>query len=168
MVVVVTADIDTDHTRAKDADWLDDAEQRAWRVYIETQADLLNALERDLEPFGFTLGDYRVLVLLSEVPHGEMRMCDLADRLQLSPSGLTRRLDGLVRDGLVRRRPGSADRRVMMAVLTDEGAARLQQIAPAHARSVRARLFDHLDEAQVEQLGAIFERIASALGTCDE
>ena len=51
---------------------------------------------------GFTLGDYRVLVLLSEASHHELRMSDLADQLQLSPSGLTRRLDGLVADAVVK------------------------------------------------------------------
>ena len=54
------------------------------------------------------MGDYQVLVYLSEADDHAMRMCDLAARLQLSPSGLTRRLDGLVRGGLVERRPSRA------------------------------------------------------------
>ena len=93
----------------------------AWRAYIETVVDLTAALEADLAPHGLTLGDYQVLVYLSEADAHEMRMCDLAARLQLSPSGLTRRLDGLVRAGLVERRPSQTDRRVMLAVLTDAG-----------------------------------------------
>jgi DNA-binding MarR family transcriptional regulator len=144
-------------------DWLDDAEQRAWRAFIETQADLMTALERDLEAAGTALGDYRVLVLLSEADDRSMRMCDLADRLQLSPSGLTRRLDGLVREGLVRRRGDRADRRVMMAVLTDRGLEELRTAAPTHVASVRKRIFDQLDPEQVEQLREIFERIGAGL-----
>ena len=74
----------------------------AWRAYAETVFDLNAALEADLAPHGLTLGDYQVLVYLSEADDHSMRMCDLADRLQLSPSGLTRRLDGLVRAGVGR------------------------------------------------------------------
>jgi DNA-binding MarR family transcriptional regulator len=144
-------------------DWLDDDEQRAWRAFIGTQADLLTALERDLETAGITLGDYRVLVLLSEAADRSMRMCDLADQLQLSPSGLTRRLDGLVADGLVRRAGHPADRRVMMAVLTERGFDALRAAAPVHVASVRRRIFDELDREQVDQLGAIFGRIAAGL-----
>ena len=68
--------------------WLDAEEMDAWRAYIETVVDLTAALEADLAPHGLTLGDYQVLVYLSEADAHEMRMCDLAARLQLSPSGL--------------------------------------------------------------------------------
>src|SRR6266508_4512783 len=102
----------------------------AWRSYVETTADLSSALEADLIPTGLTLGDYQVLVFLSEAEHHSMRMCDLAANLQLSPSGLTRRLDGLVRSGYVDRRPSSADRRVMLAILTEPGAAKLADAYP--------------------------------------
>ncbi len=86
-------------------------------------------------------------MFLSEADGRAMRMCDLAARLQLSPSGLTRRLDGLVRAGVVERRPSETDRRVMLAVLTAEGAAVLarggadarRQRAGAHLRPDRAR-----------------------------
>jgi DNA-binding MarR family transcriptional regulator len=144
-------------------DWLDDGEQRAWRAFVETQADLMTALERDLEVAGMTLGDYRVLVLLSEADDRSMRMCDLADRLQLSPSGLTRRLDGLVGEGLVRRAGDRADRRVMMAVLTERGIDTLRTVAPVHVASVRRRIFDQLETEQVDQLRDIFDRIAAGL-----
>jgi DNA-binding MarR family transcriptional regulator len=99
--------------------WLDAAEMAAWRSYIETFADLNAAIERDLADHDLSLGDYQVLVYLSEADERAMRMCDLADRLQLSPSGLTRRLDGLVEAGFVTREPSTTDRRVMMARLTD-------------------------------------------------
>jgi DNA-binding MarR family transcriptional regulator len=94
-----------------------------------------------------------------------MRMCDLAARLHLSPSGLTRRLDGLVRDGLVARVPSQADRRVLHAALTDAGYAHLERAAPTHVESVRARLLDPLTADQVAQLGAIFLAVRAALDT---
>ena len=144
-------------------DWLTPTEMRAWRTYIETYSDLTAALERDLTERGLTLGDYQVLVYLSESEHRSMRMCDLADNLQLSPSGLTRRLDGLVAAGHVVREGSAADRRVMMAVLTDDGSELLERTAPHHVASVRRHIFDHLDAEQVDALASIFESIGAGL-----
>ncbi len=143
--------------------WLDDTEMRAWRSYVETQSDLNNAIEADLTPTGLTLGDYQVLVFLSEAHERSLRMCDLADMLQLSPSGLTRRLDGLVRRGWVERRGSDVDRRVMLAVLTDRGFAELEAAAPTHVESVRTRMIDVLDRDELEALATIFGKIRAAL-----
>ena len=59
-----------------------------------------------------------MLVTLSEAPDERLRMCDLASALHLSPSGITRRLDGMVSRASVVREPSTEDRRVMLAVLT--------------------------------------------------
>ena len=136
----------------------------AWRAFVETVSDLQNALETDLSPTGLTLGDYQVLVFLSEADDQSMRMCDLASSLQLSPSGLTRRLDGLVRHGLVDRQPSVADRRVMLAVLTDAGVDKLADAYPVHLASVRRRLIDQLDAGEIDAFGRIFSTIHAALG----
>ncbi len=154
----------SDHTTMPtDTRWLDPTEMRAWRMFMESHADLMTGLEADLDPTGLTLGDYQVLVFLSEAPDRSMRMCDLASRLQLSPSGLTRRLDGLVRSGMVDRMSSDADRRVMLAVLTDVGMQRLQDAAPVHVESVRRRMIDLLDERELATLASVFEKIRTAL-----
>ena len=142
---------------------LNGPELSAWRSFVETVSDLQNAMETDLAPTGLTLGDYQVLVFLSEAEEQSMRMCDLAASLQLSPSGLTRRLDGLVRHRLVDRQPSVADRRVMLAVLTDEGAGKLADAYPVHLASVRRRIIDQLGSADVDALGRIFTTIQAAL-----
>jgi DNA-binding MarR family transcriptional regulator len=143
--------------------WLTNDEMTAWRTYIETYSDLIAAIEHDLAEHDLTLGDYQVFVYLSEAPDRSMRMCDLADRLQLSPSGLTRRLDGLVKAGFVTREPSVDDRRVMLATLTPAGFAALEQAAPDHVASVRRHIFDHLDGDQVEALASIFQSIKAGL-----
>jgi DNA-binding MarR family transcriptional regulator len=143
--------------------WLTDKEMTAWRTYIETFGDLIAAIERDLAEHDLTLGDYQVFVYLSEAPNRSMRMCDLADLLQLSPSGLTRRLDGLVKAGFVTREPSTDDRRVMLATLTPNGFAALEAAAPGHVASVRRHIFDHLDDGQVEALASIFQSIKAGL-----
>jgi DNA-binding MarR family transcriptional regulator len=143
--------------------WLTAREMTAWRTYIETYGDLISAIERDLAAHGLTLGDYQVFVYLSETPDRSMRMCDLADLLQLSPSGLTRRLDGLVKAGFVTREPSTDDRRVMLATLTPSGFAALEAAAPDHVASVRRHVFDHLDDDQVDALASIFQAIRAGL-----
>jgi DNA-binding MarR family transcriptional regulator len=143
--------------------WLAADEMGAWRAYIETVFELNAALEADLAEHELTLGDYQVLVFLSEVEGRSMRMCDLAARLQLSPSGLTRRLDGLVRAHLVERRPSEADRRVMLAVLTPKGSAALEQAAPTHVESVRSRIFDQVDRRDVAAMERLFTAVHKGL-----
>ena len=143
--------------------WLQPTEMAAWRSYIETYADLIAALEDDLAPTGLDLGDYQVLVFLSESDEQSLRMCDLAARLQLSPSGLTRRLDGLVRAGLVERRGSEDDRRVMLAALTRRGLEVLERAAPVHVESVRRHMIDLLDESELAVFTSAFQKIRAGL-----
>lgn len=143
--------------------WLDAREMRAWRTYVETVTDLDNALAVDLVPTGLDPGDYQVLVYLSEAEDRSIRMCDLAGSLQLSPSGLTRRLDGLVRAGWVERRPSDTDRRVMLAHLTDRGFDKLVEAAPVHVDSVRRRMIDLLTGDELDAIASAFGKIRAAL-----
>jgi DNA-binding MarR family transcriptional regulator len=134
---------------------LNDDEMRLWRNFIETANSLFADLDIDLQrDQSLSLGDYEVLVYLSESNDGQMRMCDLAAELRLSPSGLTRRLDGLVN-----REPWDVDRRVSLAVLTPLGRQRLVAAAPDHVDSVRRHLLDHLTPTQIKQMAAGFEAL---------
>ena len=73
---------------------------RAWRALIQVTTGVLGALDGELQAeHGLSLGEYEVLVHLSEEPEHSLRMTDLAGRLHLSPSGITRRIDGLERAG---------------------------------------------------------------------
>ena len=143
--------------------WLNDEEMAAWSGYIDSLSKLSAALEADLAPHGLTIGDYEVLVHLSEAEEQRLRMCDLARRLRLSPSGLTRRLDGLVRNGLVRRSPSDDDRRVMLATLTPKGFQVLAKAAPDHVAGVRRHFLDHLDADEIRALGTSFTKVLAAL-----
>ena len=106
--------------------WLTDPEMRAWRALIQTTTGLLATLDNELQAaHGLSLGDYEVLVHLSDAPDGSLRMSELAGRLHLSPSGITRRIDGLVRAGLVERRHCPTDRRGSNAVMTETASRRL-------------------------------------------
>jgi DNA-binding MarR family transcriptional regulator len=143
--------------------WLDETEQTAWRNFIMSVHDLMSALETDLAPYGLTMGDYEVLVWLSEAEQSRMRMCDLASAMQLSPSGLTRRLDGMVKNGWVERASCETDRRVMWAHLTAAGLAKMKEVAPAHVASVRRHVIDPLGPQGVAHMGEVFGRIREHL-----
>ena len=144
--------------------WLTPAEMRAWRAYIETTTHLRAAFEADLAPHGLTLGDYEVLVILSEAPNGQVRMCDLSDSLGLSPSGLTRRLDGLVKASYVQRAQCTNDRRVTFASITPAGVKAFHAAVEDHVHSVRMHLIDRLTPEQVEVFTDIFTAVGAGLG----
>ena len=152
---------------ATSARWLDPTEMVAWRTYVETVADLEAAMEVDLAPTGLMPGDYQVFVYLSEAEDRAVRMCDLAGKLQLSPSGLTRRLDGLVQAGWVERRPSATDRRVMLAVLTPAGFDKLVEAAPVHVDSVRRHMIDLLTVDELRAIASAFGKIRAALDAAD-
>jgi len=142
-------------------EWLDDEEMAAWRGMIDVYADVMASLESEsVERHGLAEGDYAVLVTLSEAPQERLRMCDLASALHLSPSGITRRLDGMVKAGLVAREPSTEDRRVMLAVLTSQGRDTLVAAAPDHVDAVRRHFLDHLSRTQIRNLASAFGAVA--------
>ena len=143
--------------------WLSESEQTAWRNFVNTMPDLDAAFEADVAAHGITMGDYTVLVFLSEADDHRLRMCDLAASLRLSPSGLTRRLDGMVKAGWVDRSACSADRRVMYAHLTAAGIEKMNAAAPDHVDSVRRHFIEPLGPEGVQQLSELFGLIRQHL-----
>lgn len=143
--------------------WLSPAEMRAWLAYVTTSVDLQRAIERDLEPFGLDGGDYQLLAMLSDATDRRMKMCDLADTLRLSRSGLTRRMEGVLRKKLVGRVQSEGDKRVAYAVLTDKGMNLLRTVAPHHVDSVRHHMIDRLNDTEIRALATAFEKIAKGL-----
>ena len=136
---------------------------RAWRGFVTTSPDLMNAIERDLGAFGLDAGDYQLLAMLSEAPDHRLKMCDLAETLRLSRSGLTRRMDGVVKAKYVERIQDKGDRRVSFAHLTPKGYMFLKKIAPLHLRDVRTRVIDLLNDQEIKALGSAFAKINAHL-----
>jgi DNA-binding MarR family transcriptional regulator len=129
--------------------WLSDIEQQLWRRLLTVECRLRERLDRELQAGEtLTLGEYEVLVHLSEAPGGALRMSELAARLLLSRSGLTRRIDGMVRDGLVARRPCDDDGRGALAQLTPAGLTVLQRAAPLHVTGIRRYLIDPISDPE--------------------
>ena len=140
--------------------WLNSAEMKAWRGFVSTSSDLLNLIARDLEPFGIDGGDYQLLAMLSEAPDQKLKMCDLAERLRLSRSGLTRRMDGVLKAKYVAQVRDNQDGRVVFAHLTKKGFDFIKKVAPHHLESVRRRMIDLLSVAELKAFGSGFEKIS--------
>lgn len=138
-------------------------EMQAWRSFILTAGNLMRAIERDLLPHGLDLGDYQLLVMLSEAPDHRLRMCDLADQLALTRGGLTRRMDGVMKKKLVTRVRSTDDGRVAHAHLTPKGFDVLRSVAPHHLESVRSRMIDLLTPTEIRAFGSGFEKINDRL-----
>lgn len=146
----------------QDVRWLEGDEMAAWRGFLAAHGRLLRVLDEELlADHGISMSDHEVLIRLSETDGGRLRMAELADDLILSRSGLTRRIDGLVKDGLVRRTTCDADRRGVWAELTEAGWARVEEVTPSHIRSVRAHFVDVLD---AEELAVIARAVAKVAG----
>jgi DNA-binding MarR family transcriptional regulator len=144
-------------------DWLDGHEDEVWRLLLAVHADLLARLDDDLRrDHELNLADYEVLVALSEAD-GALRMSELAERVMLSPSGLTRRVDRLVTRGLVARRACPSDGRGSLAALTPVGRSALVRAAPTHVAGVRRYLLDPISPTSLGPLAAGLRQVRGAL-----
>jgi len=142
---------------------LDPDRLAAWRAFLEAHAALLDVLGAELEQERrLPLAWYDVLVQLSEVPEGRLRMQELARSLLISKSGLTRLVDRMEKAGYVERQPCPADLRGTFAVLTPAGRSALREAAPVHLRGVQQYFTRHLSATEAETLRAAFTRIREA------
>ena len=134
-------------------------ELAVWRSFLQAHATLLRRLETDLmAEHDMPLATYDVLVQLVEAPERRLRMTELAQRVLLSRSGLTRLVDRLEREQLVRREACDTDARGTFAVLTDAGYARLKAASPTHLRGVAEYAMDRLEPEELDALGVALER----------
>ena len=139
---------------------LTSAELVAWRTFLRSHATVVRRLEAELmAEHGLPLASYDVLVQLSEAPGRALRMTELADRVLLSRSGLTRLADRLAKEGLLRREACPDDARGTLAVLTDEGLERLRAAWPTHLRGVEQHVTSRLSEDDVEALARILGKL---------
>jgi DNA-binding MarR family transcriptional regulator len=144
---------------------LDQEEMQAWRAVLRAHASLLNEIDKELvAEHRMPLADFEVLTQLADAPDHSQRMTELARSVLLSPSGLTRRLDGLVKSGLVERRPCPNDGRGLLAVLTDQGENIVRTVAPTHQRALRRHFVDCLSRTQLNEVIEIFEPMAERNG----
>lgn len=138
-------------------------ELEAWRAFLRAHAVVTRRLEADLTAVhDMTLGVYDVLVQLVEAPQRRLRMSDLAEAVLLSRSGLTRLVDRMCQEGLLRRVPDPADARGIWAVLTDAGYVRLRSASGTHLNGVTRYVVDQLDPDELAAWGRACTKLADA------
>src|SRR5919108_4109935 len=139
---------------------LTDTEMRAWQALLHAHQQIVRTLDRELrDEHDLPMGAYDVLLRLARAPNAVLRMTDLADRVMLSPSGLTRLVDRLVARGLVERQADPQDARVALASLTDEGMSLLRRAARTHLRGIRKHFTGRLTETQLRNVASGLETI---------
>ncbi|WP_242901082.1 MarR family winged helix-turn-helix transcriptional regulator [Actinomadura terrae] len=137
------------------------AELVVWRTLLRAQVRIARRLQADLlAEHDLPLAFYDVLTHLGEAPGGKLRMNDLADRVLLSRSGLTRLVDRLEREGLVVRETCTSDARGLYAALTQAGRARLDEAAPTYRRGVRDHVLSRLDDDDLRRFGRLLAKLA--------
>jgi DNA-binding MarR family transcriptional regulator len=142
-------------------------ELAAWRGFLRVHSSLFHQLDAELlAADDLPLRSYEVLLLLEDAPQRRLRMTDLSRSVLLSPSGVTRLVDRLEREGLVARERCAEDGRGYNAVLTGAGEARLQRARQTHLSGVRRLFLDKLSDEDLLQLAAYWDKLVpGAAGT---
>jgi DNA-binding MarR family transcriptional regulator len=124
----------------------------------------MRQLGTDLErKTGLHLGDFDVLGQLAEAG-GALRMTELAERTLSSRSAMTRRIDRMAGEGLVRRASADGDARGVVVELTDAGVARLTETAPVHLRKVSELFVEKLNDQDLAALHRALEKVIQDCG----
>ena len=135
----------------------------AWLRFLRAHAALTRELSSRLETsHELTLSDYDVLVQIYNAPDRRMRRIDIARQVLLSPSGITRLLDGLERAGWVDKVRCSSDARVVYAALTEEGVRKCEDASEAHRRDLEELFSSRLTLEEHETLAELLGRLPLA------
>ena len=130
---------------------------------LRGHAALRRSLSAQLQSeHGLTVNDYEALLLLSRAEDGQLRRVDLADGLQLTPSGVTRLLDGLEKLGLVCKGTCTSDARVTYAVITDPGRKKLEDASCGHTSLIRTLFEERFSQQELHQLSELVGRLPGA------
>jgi MarR family 2-MHQ and catechol resistance regulon transcriptional repressor len=145
---------------------LDDPRFTAVGLFAEAYTGLTNRFAAQFEQHRLSPVEFEVLMRLARSPGHRLRMSDLAGQTTLSTSGVTRVVDRMDRDGLVRREACASDRRSSYAVITDAGLSRLEEVLPGHLELIQQWFTGQLSPAQLDQMLEALRRIRDAVNPC--
>lgn len=144
--------------------WLNENQQRFWRLYVDVQHHLEAVLHRELlAESGLSSAEFALLVPLSERPTANLRAKDLCRELGWDRTRLSHLVNRMEKRGLVRRSACADDARGSVVGLTDEGRRAITDAAPAHIEAVRRYLIDLLDEDEMATMTDVFQRVLERL-----
>lgn len=139
-----------------------DTDVAAWRALLLAQNAVLKAIEADLGAAGqIPLTWYDVLLELNAAPQRRLRMQELASRVVLSRTRVSRLIDELVAAGLVERLPDPADGRASFAAITRQGRVALRRAAPVYLAGIERHFTRHLSQREKQTLTTALGKVAS-------
>jgi len=139
---------------------LDEEELAAWRGMLRAHSELVRTLDADLaREHDLPLSSYEVLLFLNDSDDGRMRMSELADSVLLSRSGLTRLVDRLERQGLLKRERCTSDARGLFAEITPEGRRAFAQARQTHLDGVRRLFLERFSRDELRTLGGLWQKL---------
>lgn len=132
-----------------------------WEALARAHNTMTAALEKEMLPeAGMPLGWYEVLMHLSRAPQGMMRFQDLAKVAGITDSGASRRLDQMIKAGLIDRRSCPTDRRGVYADMTPAGKAGFEKAHAVFLRSLDHNLGRHLAPGEADAVSAALSRLS--------
>ncbi|MFE0189662.1 MarR family winged helix-turn-helix transcriptional regulator [Streptomyces sp. NPDC059008] len=138
----------------------------AWRALLLAHNAAVRAIESDVQRDGrIPLTWYDVLLELKDAGERGLRMQEVANRVVLSRTRVSRLVDEMVRVGLVTKQADPADKRVSWAAITEEGAAALKETAPVYLRSIRRHFSAHLTDEEAAVITEALLKVAQGGGT---
>lgn len=154
-------------TEGADVRTLSPQDQRIepWRAFLQAHARVTRRLDEELRAeHDLSLAEYDALLSIAEAPDRRIRMRQLADRVILSKSGVTRLIDRLVLDGLVQRDACLSDARGAEAVLTTAGLDRLRRASRTHLRGIDEHFIAVVDPADLTVIQRSMRAVAERAG----
>jgi MarR family 2-MHQ and catechol resistance regulon transcriptional repressor len=145
---------------------LNDPRFTAMGLFAEAYTGLTTRFAAQFDEHRLSAVEFEVLMRLARSPGHRLRMTDLAGQTSLSTSGVTRVVDRMDRDGLVRREACASDRRSSYAVITEAGRNRLDQVLPGHLALIEQWFISQLSPAQLDGLLGALRTIRDAVNPC--
>jgi DNA-binding MarR family transcriptional regulator len=140
---------------------LPESASQAWVAFLRAHAATRREMGRRLKlEQGLSLSDYEVLLRLSQAPERSLKRVDLSHHLLLTPSGVTRLLEGLECQGYVAKASCATDARVTYAVLTPAGDQKLREAAKTHVVDIKGLFAERFTLEELETLGQLLGRLA--------
>lgn len=130
------------------------------RAQATTKRELAAQLH---DEHGLSMTAYEALYVLARADERQLKRVELAERLVLTPSGVTRLLEGLEAEGFVEKVACETDLRVSYARLTETGQEKLEQASCGHTGSIRTLFEASLDADEIAQLAELLGKLPGAL-----
>jgi len=132
----------------------------AWQALLHAHHKITSVLDAELRAsHQLTWAEYDVLLRLAKATGRTLTMTELAKRIMISPSGLTRVVDGLEERGFVKRSRSGDDARVVSASLTEQGREKVKRAAQTHLRGIREHFTGRLSAAQLREVASSLQVI---------